>query len=212
MPEFVNEPLWDFSLPIHRHAMQSALDDVRSRLGQRYGMVINGSVRHSEETLDRYNPAWPEQLIGTSAMASHADVDEAVRVASQAQKTWGAESLANRVGLLRRIAQGLRNERAELAAWVLFECGKPWREADAEVAEAIDFCEYYASCAELLEGPAGLNVPGEENRFDFLPRGPAAILAPWNFPLAILCGMATAAFSARRAATRDAVLAVKEDW
>ena len=83
--------------------------------------------------------------------------------------------------------------RFELAAWQVHECGKPWREADADVCEAIDFCEFYAAARSRSKRPHGVDVPGEENRFEYLPRGVTAIIAPWNFPLAILTGMTTAA-------------------
>ena len=94
---------------------------------------------------------------------------------------------------LRGAADVMRERRFELAAWEVYECGKPWREADADVSEAIDFCEYYAAGAIELAEPHGVDVPGEENRFEYLPRGVAVVIAPWNFPLAILTGMTTAA-------------------
>ena len=89
----------------------------------------------------------------------------------------------------------MRRRRFELAAWEVFECGKQWREADADVCEAIDFCEYYAQGAIALDQPHDVNVPGEENRTEYLPRGVAGVIAPWNFPLAILTGMTTAALA-----------------
>ena len=88
----------------------------------------------------------------------------------------------------------MRRRRFELAAWEVHESAKPWREADADVCEAIDFCEYYAAGAGAVR-PHGVDVPGEENRFGYLPRGVAAVIAPWNFPLAILTGMTTAALA-----------------
>ncbi|MCA9269315.1 MAG: aldehyde dehydrogenase family protein, partial [Planctomycetales bacterium] len=97
--------------------------------------------------------------------------------------------------LLKRVAQAMRDRRFELAAWAMLECGKPWREADGEVCEAIDFCEYYAAGAVGLMGEAGVLTPGESNRFIYLPRGVAAVVAPWNFPLAILTGMTVAALA-----------------
>ncbi len=90
----------------------------------------------------------------------------------------------------------MRRRRFELAAWEVYECGKPWREADADIAEAIDFCEYYGREMVRLGRPRQNNVPGEENENTYEPRGVAVIIAPWNFPLAILTGMTTAALVA----------------
>ena len=102
----------------------------------------------------------------------------------------------------------MRARRFELAAWEVVECGKPWREADADVCEAIDFCEYYADGAVRLASPHGVDVPGEENRFEYIPRGVAAVIAPWNFPLAILTGMTTAALVDRQHGRHEAGRAI----
>ena len=134
------------------------------------------------------------QTVGRVAVAGveHVDAGGGGR-ASGAARLGGAGRRATGREFLRAAADVMRRRRFELAAWEVYECGKPWREADADVCEAIDFCEYYAAGAIELIGPHGVDVPGEENRFEYLPRGVAAVIAPWNFPLAILTGMTAAA-------------------
>ena len=132
-------------------------------------------------------------MVGRIAAAGVAEADRAVAAARRAWPAWAATPVAERAEFLRAAAGAMRRRRFELAAWEIFECGKGWREADADVCEAIDFCEYYADVAESMASPHGVDVPGEENRFEYIPRGVAAVIAPWNFPLAILTGMTTAA-------------------
>jgi RHH-type proline utilization regulon transcriptional repressor/proline dehydrogenase/delta 1-pyrroline-5-carboxylate dehydrogenase len=134
-----------------------------------------------------------KEVVGRTGSATAADADAAVVAAKQAFPEWNKLGVQKRSELLRRAAAIMRKRRYELAAWEVYECGKPWREADGDVAEAIDFCEYYARQALLFETARGVELPGEENEFVYVPRGVAAVIAPWNFPLAILCGMTTAA-------------------
>ncbi len=119
-----------------------------------------------------------------------------------------------RAELLRSAAEQMRQHRAELCAWQILECGKPWREADGDVAEAIDFCEYYAAGALRLADAGGIDLPGEDNRLEYHPIGVAAVIAPWNFPLAILTGMTAAALVTgntviMKPAEQSAVMAAK---
>jgi RHH-type transcriptional regulator, proline utilization regulon repressor / proline dehydrogenase / delta 1-pyrroline-5-carboxylate dehydrogenase len=142
------------------------------------------------------DPADPATLVCRAGRADAALVDEAMALAVAAQPAWAARRSAERAGILRRAAAILRSERAELAALIAFEAGKPLPEADADVCEAIDFCEYYAAAAERLGvGPdhGVQQAPGETNRYHYRPRGVAAVISPWNFPLAIPTGMVTAA-------------------
>ncbi len=131
-------------------------------------------------------------VVGTTAAATPAHADQAAQAAARALPDWRRRGAAQRGDLLRRLADLMRRDFFELAAWEVFESAKPWREATADVCEAIDFCDYYAHEAERLEACRGADVPGEENRFVYLPRGVAAVIAPWNFPLAILTGMTAA--------------------
>src|SRR5205814_317963 len=131
--------------------------------------------------------------VALAARAAEHDAEAAVGVASQGFRTWRAVSAADRAAALIRAAAWLRERRLELAALEVRECAKPWAEADADVCEAIDFLEYYAREAVRLDaGPELLQVPGERNTMRYEPRGVTVVISPWNFPLAIPCGMAAA--------------------
>jgi len=190
-----NEPPTDFADAANREAMQAAIEQVREGLGRHWPLWIDQRQVDTESRLQSRNPSNTTQVVGTTAMATAEHVDEAVAAASGALAGWSGMGAERRAEYIRGAAAEMRRRRFELAAWQVFECGKPWREADADVAEAIDFCEYYAAGAIAMDRPSGVNVPGEENRFTFLPRGVAAVIAPWNFPLAILTGMTTAALA-----------------
>ncbi|MBI2370118.1 MAG: L-glutamate gamma-semialdehyde dehydrogenase, partial [Deltaproteobacteria bacterium] len=140
------------------------------------------------------NPSRPDELIGRVGRAGPGEADQAVSAARAAQPEWAARPPQERAEVLFRAAELMRGRRAELAAWEVLEAGKPWREADADVAEAIDYLEYYGR--EMLRlGSSRLldEAPGEVNEYLYRPRGVAVVIAPWNFPLAILSGMASAA-------------------
>ncbi len=140
------------------------------------------------------DPGNPERVVASAAKAGERDVEAAVREAQDGFRRWSATSADERAGALVRAAAWMRERRLELAALEVRECAKPWREADADVCEAIDFLEYYAREATRLErGPELVQVPGERNELDYAPRGVAAVIAPWNFPIAIPCGMTAAA-------------------
>ncbi|HZZ74113.1 MAG TPA: proline dehydrogenase family protein [Pirellulales bacterium] len=192
---FHNEPPTDFSRPDRRESMHWGLESVKSQLGCEVPLWIAGAAVASSQTILSLNPSLKSQLVGRVAAAEHRHVEQAVAAAKQAWPDWAARPAQERADFLRAAAAVLRRRKFELAAWEVLECGKPWREADGDLAEAIDFCEYYARGAEALLQPRGLDVPGEENRFEYRPRGVAAIIAPWNFPLAILTGMTTAALA-----------------
>jgi RHH-type proline utilization regulon transcriptional repressor/proline dehydrogenase/delta 1-pyrroline-5-carboxylate dehydrogenase len=192
---FRNEPPIDFSKADQRQAMTAALQTVRSQLGKHFPMVIDGKPVDTSDRIESNNPANLKQIVGTTAVATPQHVDQAVAVAKAAMPKWASRSATDRAAFLRKAAQVMRDRFFELSAWQVFECGKQWNEATNDVCEAIDFCEYYAQGAIELEQPTGADVPGEENRFDYLPRGVCAVIAPWNFPLAILTGMVTAALA-----------------
>ncbi len=194
-PVYQNEPLADFSQAEAREAMQAAIDEVESQLGGEYPLVIDGERIYTDSWIESICPAHKHRLAGRVAAATPAEADAAVQVAARSLAEWSALGAPARAEYLRTVAEIMRRRRFELAAWQVFECAKPWREADADVCEAIDFCEYYAAGAVQLEAPHGADLPGEENRFEYLPRGVTAVIAPWNFPLAILTGMATAALA-----------------
>ena len=192
-PRFRNEALADFARAENRDALAKAISRVHDQIGQTYLPVIDGHPQATEQYLDSINPSSFTEVIGRVGMATTDQARLAVAAARKAFDTWRDAPVAERAGLLRRVAGWFRDHRWDLAAWIILETGKPWREADADVAEAIDFCEYYALEAERLDSPRHRDVPGEENRYFYEPRGVAVIIAPWNFPLAILTGMTAAA-------------------
>ena len=192
---FRNEPLTDFAREANRAAMSHALTQVAEQFGREVPLVIGDRAIRTSGSIRSVNPADFSQTIGSSSAAEAEHAALAVAAAGEAAAEWVAAGVAARASALRRAAGIMRGRRFELAAWIVFEAGKGWRSADADVAEAIDFLEYYAAGAEDLLSERGMNVPGEENRFFYLPRGVAAVIAPWNFPLAILTGMTAAALA-----------------
>jgi RHH-type proline utilization regulon transcriptional repressor/proline dehydrogenase/delta 1-pyrroline-5-carboxylate dehydrogenase len=193
---FHNEPIADFSRDDNRQAMAAALESIKPYFNAVYPLIIGGRQINRDRTLDSINPSHRTQVIGHVCRATVDDAIHAIATAKEAFSSWRDTPVQERADLLHRAAAILRRRRFELAAWEVFETAKPWREADADVAEAIDFCEFYAQQAVAMEQSASaelINLPGEENRSILEPRGVTVVIAPWNFPLAILTGMATAA-------------------
>ncbi|RAL20052.1 L-glutamate gamma-semialdehyde dehydrogenase [Lujinxingia litoralis] len=191
---FRNEPLRDFARQSDRERMAQAVASVRKMFGRRYGAQVAYRELPATETLPSLNPAAPDEVVGEVGMASLRDTEEALQAASQAQQSWATTPVEERARLVLAVAEAMRRRRDELAAWMVWEVGKTWREADGDVCEAIDFCEYYAREAMELERPERLGrLPGELNELMYVPRGVSAVIAPWNFPLAILTGMTMAA-------------------
>ncbi|HEY5626724.1 MAG TPA: bifunctional proline dehydrogenase/L-glutamate gamma-semialdehyde dehydrogenase, partial [Nitrospira sp.] len=192
-PVFRNEPLRDFSQSATRAAMQEAIVEVRSQLGRQWPPVAGGITLTGPAMVSR-NPARRDEIVGLAQGAAPADVERVITHAIQAWQAWRERPAANRVEILRAAAALMRERRETLAAWEILECGKPWREADADIAEAIDFLEYYAAEWLRLAPPMRLGQdPGELNHRLYGPRGVTAVIAPWNFPLAIPTGMVSAA-------------------
>lgn len=191
--QFKNEPPSDFAREDVRQKMQSAIDRVKGELGRTYPLVINGESIATPETVESLNPSHKSQVVGKVCKATVQHAEQAIQAANNAFPTWRDTEPAVRAEYLRKIARRMRERRFELSAWIVHETGKAWRESDADVAEAIDFCEYYAAEMIRLANPQRVDVLGEENEYFYEPRGVAVIIAPWNFPLAILTGMATAA-------------------
>jgi RHH-type proline utilization regulon transcriptional repressor/proline dehydrogenase/delta 1-pyrroline-5-carboxylate dehydrogenase len=192
---FTNQPPIEFAQSDHRRAMQDALDTVRDRLGIHQPLFIGGQEVESAERGESRDPSHKSRLVGTYALATRDHALQAVAAAKSALPGWAGLPVRERAEFLQRAADLLRDRLFEYAAWEVFECGKGWREATADIDEAIDFCEFYAAEAIALQAEHGVDVPGEENRFDYLPRGVVGVIAPWNFPLAILTGMSVAALA-----------------
>jgi len=192
-PRFRNEPPSDFARDDVRRKMQTAVDRVKGEFGKTYPLIINGEPVTTPETVASLNPSRKTEVVGHVSKATIGHAEQAVQAAKEAFPGWRDTDASERADSMRRVARRFRERRFELAAWIVHETGKPWRESDADVAEAIDFCEYYADEMQRLANPQRRDIPGEENVYFYEPRGVAVIIAPWNFPLAILTGMATAA-------------------
>lgn len=191
---FHNEPELDFAQEENRRRFQEALVAVHEQLGHTYPLVINGEEIFTDTEIVSRNPSHPEEIIGRVAQAGITEAQQSLSAAWQALPAWRATPAAERADFLFRAAAALRARRAEFAAWEVLEAGKPWREADADVCEAIDYLIYYGR--EMLRlAPARQlgDLPGEVNTYSYQPRGVAVVIAPWNFPLAILTGMTAAA-------------------
>ena len=193
---FKNESHADFSRAEIREQMANALRDQRATLGKRHPLLIGDAKARSENLIVSRNPARPDEIIGRVEAADTIQVELAVATAVSMTKAWGNDIPAEKRALvLERAGDSLSRRRFELAALEVLETGKTWTEADADVCEAIDFCRYYAGEMRRLSH-GRLNIPGEDIRHEYIPRGVTAVIAPWNFPLAILCGMTTAALAA----------------
>ena len=192
---FANEPI----LELRRGAVRAGLADALSALDRtlplRVPVIVAGSERGGEELLST-DPGAPQRVVASAACAGEPEVAAAVDAASDGFRAWSSTSAATRASALLGAATWLRERRLELSALQVRECAKPWREADGDVCEAIDFLEYYARAAIALErGAELLQVPGERNVLRYVPRGVVGVIAPWNFPLAIPCGMTAAALA-----------------
>jgi len=197
VPSFRNEPDLDFSRAEARDALSEAIKIIRRRMGRRYPAVIGGDKVTTAGEIASLNPARPSEVVGVAGRAGIPEADQAVAAARAAWPAWAATPPGERARVLFRAAEILRERRPALAAWEVLEAGKPWREADADVAEAIDYCEYYGREMLRLAPPRMLGEErGEVNEYGYRPRGVAVVIAPWNFPLAILAGMTTAALVA----------------
>ncbi len=190
---FVNEPATDFSQAENRAAMQTALEEVRERCGLEYPVLISGKIYETRQTMLSRSPSQNSLIVGRVASATPELAQEAIQAARRALPMWNTVDAEHRAEYLDLLACEIRHRRFELAAWMVFESGKPWRDADADVAEAIDFCCYYAEQMRRMDQSLDTNLPGEENQYAYRPRGVAVVIAPWNFPLAILTGMTAAA-------------------
>jgi RHH-type proline utilization regulon transcriptional repressor/proline dehydrogenase/delta 1-pyrroline-5-carboxylate dehydrogenase len=194
---FQNVPPLDWTQPDVRARFEKALRDVRARFPIEVLPVIGGSTRRTGMTFPSSNPNRTSEQIATVFAADESLVEEAIRAAREAFPAWRDTPAAERAAVLRRAAEAARRQRHELAALQVFEAGKAWEEADGDVCEAIDFLEYYAHEMLRLGEPQRMGrAPGEDSRLIYEPRGVAAVIAPWNFPLAISTGMTSAAIVA----------------
>jgi RHH-type proline utilization regulon transcriptional repressor/proline dehydrogenase/delta 1-pyrroline-5-carboxylate dehydrogenase len=194
-PPFANEPVLELRRAAVRQQLAGALEALDAKLPLTVPVMIGREQRSGQESVST-DPGQPDRVVAHVAAASESEVDEAVRQAAGAYRAWSATGAVERARALLRAAAWLRERRLELAALVVREAAKPWPEADADVCEAIDFLEYYARGAVQLEAGAPLlQVAGERNEMRYFARGVTAVISPWNFPLAIPCGMTSAALA-----------------
>ena len=191
---FKNEPLTDFGNAENARKMKAALTKVRAELGREYDMVIGEKLIKTTEKIKSVNPAKPTEVVGVFQSAGREHVEPAIQAAQQAFETWKRTSVEQRASLMHTVAGILRERKFEFAAWMVFEVGKNWAEADADIAETIDFAEFYAREAlRLAQAKTPTQLPGEADRLIYIPLGVAAVIPPWNFPCAIMAGMTMAA-------------------
>jgi 1-pyrroline-5-carboxylate dehydrogenase len=191
---FTNEPYTDFQQPQNAELMRAALAKVRNEFGKEYDLLIAGDRRQLQEKLQSVNPSRPSEIVGIHQKGSEQDARDAVQRAFDYFPTWAAVPAEQRVAMLFRVAEILRERKYEFDAWLVYEAGKTWAEAEGDVSEAIDFCDYYARQALKLANPEPVvQLSGERDEMVYLPLGVGVIIPPWNFPLAILVGMTTAA-------------------
>ena len=191
---FHNEPFIDFHDPQNVHAMQAALTRVGDMLGHEYELVIGSERSKTAEKIESLNPARPAQVVGIHQKAGLEHAERAMQAALEAFAHWKYVTFEERAALLLQAAELIRKRKFEFCAWLTYEVGKNWVEADADVAETIDFLEFYAREAVRLAGATTpIPYPGERNQLWYIPLGVCAVIPPWNFPFAIMAGMTAAA-------------------
>ena len=191
---FRNEPFTDFKNPETARAMRAALELVAGQLGREYDLVIGGDRFRTEDKIPSLNPAHPAQVVGVHQKAGAEHAGQAMQAALAAFETWSHVSVNDRVSLLLGAADIIRHRKFEFCAWLTFEVGKNWAEADADVGETIDFLEFYSREALRLAGATTpIQYPGEHDQLLYIPLGVGAVIPPWNFPFAIMAGMTAAA-------------------
>src|SRR5277367_5955577 len=192
--DYRNEPFTDFSTSANRHAMQAALEHVGDLLGHEYPLIIDGERFHTSEKIESHNPARPAQIIGVHQNPGVEYAETAIQAALKAFEIWKHVSVDVRTSLLLGASEIIRERKFEFCAWLTYEVGKNWAEADADVAETIDFLEFYAREAlRLSKATTPIQLPGERNELLYIPLGVGAVIPPWNFPFAIMAGMTSAA-------------------
>ena len=191
---FKNEPVSAFLKPEEIRAAQAALEKVRGEFRREYELWIAGARHKTGDLLNSVNPSRPSETVGRHHRADAALAHRAIEDAHAYFAEWSRTPAETRVELVVRVASIIRERKLEFDAWLVSEAGKTWPEADADVSEAIDFCEYYARQMQRLAHPDPVvQLPGEHDEMVYLPLGVGVIIPPWNFPLAIMTGMSVAA-------------------
>ncbi len=195
LTEFRNEPFTDFSCQTNEKEMAAAIKTVRSQLGKTYPLMVGGvQSNNGSGELVSTNPSKPNEVVGKFVLATREDAERALDVATKTFESWRKVHPCERARYLFKAAAIMRRRKMELSAWLAIEIGKSWAEADGDVAEAIDFCEFYGREMVRLAQPQDIHpYNGEENDLQYIPLGVGLVIPPWNFPLAILVGMTSAA-------------------
>jgi len=197
LPEFRNEPFADFSIEANRSAMLKALAQVASELGKEFPLVLGDQRLTAKEKFHSLNPSQKDEVVALCQIATPDHVQQAVAAAEAAFTRWSRVPAEERAAILLRAADRLRRGRFRAAAWQVYEVGKNWGEADADVAETIDHLEFFArEAVRYAQGQRTAPHPQEFSEYTYLPLGVVAVIPPWNFPLAIPVGMAAAAIAA----------------
>ncbi|MBC1224050.1 L-glutamate gamma-semialdehyde dehydrogenase [Nostoc sp. UCD121] len=183
----------DYAVEEIRTKAAQAFQSVRQQLGKTYLPLINGEYVNTSEFVDSLNPSNFSEVVGKVGLISVEQAEQAMQAAKAAFPGWRKTPAKQRADILRKAGDLMELRRAELSAWIVLEVGKPVKEADGEVSEAIDFCRYYADEIERLDKGVNYDLAGETNRYIYHPRGIVVVISPWNFPLAIACGMTVAA-------------------
>jgi len=190
---FANEPLTDFTKEENARKMRAAIEKVRGQLGREYDLIIGGKRVKTADKIKSINPAKPSQVVGVHQKAGKDHVEPAMQAALAAFQSWSQTSVEERASLLFRVGDVMRERKFEYCAWLVFEVSKNWAEADADIAETIDFCEYYAREAlRLAKTELPVQMAGERDTLHYIPLGVGAVIPPWNFPCAIMAGMTLA--------------------
>src|SRR6201985_1031328 len=190
---FHNEPFIDFRDAQNVHAMQDAITRIGDQLGHEYELIIGGGRSRTTEKIQSLNPARPAQVVGVHQKAGLEHAGRAMKAALDAFASWQYAAVEERAALLLQTAELIRKRKFDFCAWLTYEVGKNWAEADADVAETIDFLEFYARDAlRLANAVPPIQYPGERNRLLYVPLGVGAVIPPWNFPFAIMAGMTAA--------------------
>ena len=191
---FRNEPFIDFTREDNARAMRAAIAKVRAELGREYDLVIGGKLIKTNDKIKSLNPAKPSEIVGVFQKAGTEHVEPAMQAALAAFATWSKVPVEERAELIFRASDIIKQRRFEFCAWLVFEVGKNWGEADADIAETIDFLEFYAREAlRLSQAKPPVQLPGERDQLRYIPLGVGAVIPPWNFPCAIMAGMTSAA-------------------
>src|SRR6266852_2314715 len=190
---FINEPFYDFTKEENARKMRAAIERVRGQLGREYDLIIGGQRVKTADKIKSLNPSKPSQVVGIHQKAGKEHVEPAMNAALKAFASWKNVPVEERASLLFRAADRMREHKMDYMAWLVFEVSKNWGEADADISETIDFCEFYAREAlRFAKAETPVQMPGERDSLMYIPLGVGAVIPPWNFPCAIMAGMTLA--------------------